>query len=69
MWRACRRSRLQSSSRRSSSLSRCWQGRDLIKGQNAMRVALLHPEPEKGGRGKKRKAGKVAAATAAHSDS
>jgi hypothetical protein len=30
---------------------------DLTKGQRAMRLALLYPEPEKGGRGKKRAAG------------
>jgi hypothetical protein len=27
--------------------------RNLTKGQQAMRLALLYPEPEKGGRGKK----------------
>ena len=27
-------------------------GRNISKGQKAMRIALLYPEPEKGGRGK-----------------
>lgn len=39
------------------------------QGPEGDEVALLHPEPEKGGRGKKSKAGKVAAAIAAHSES
>ena len=57
------------SSRRSSSLSRCWQGRDLIKGQKAMRSRCSTRSPKRAGVGKKSEAGKVAAAIAAHSES
>ena len=33
--------------------------RNLTKGQQAMALAMIYPEPEKGGRGKKSEAGKL----------